>query len=511
MPTRQQTPGLRPGAETGSRPIRGRLRRGAAGLRQQVAKGTIVNASFNVGLGLVSLLKGFVAAAFMSRSDYGVWGLLFISMATLVWLKQVGIGDTYIQQDEPDQEHAFHKAFTLELILTLLLTALLFAVVPLLVLLTGESELLAPGLVLALAVPAISLQAPLWVFYRQMNFVRQRSLQAIDPLTSAVVTVGLAVAGAGYWSLVLGAVAGSWAAALAALSASPYRIRLRFDSATLRVYGRFSWPLFVAAVASLTLPQGSVLFGQAAVGLAGVGAIALAATIGQFAQRVDEIVTATIYPAICAVRDDTELLFESFVKSNRIALMWGMPFGVGIALFAPDVVDFGLGDRWQPAVGLIQVFGLIAAADQIAFNWDAYFRASGKTRPIAAVSLINMAVFLAVTTPLLLTDGLDGYAVGMAILTAASIAGRTFFLSRLFTRFAFLPHAVRAITPVVPAAAAVLLMRVVESGDRTLAMALAEATIFLALTAAATFVFERSLIREVLGYLRGRSSATAQA
>ena len=245
-----------------------------------------------------------------------------------------------------------------------------------------------------------------------------------------------------------------------------------------------------------------MLIGEQALGLAGVGAIALAATIGHFAQRVDEIVTGTIYPAICAVRDSSELLFESFVKSNRLALMWGVPFGVGIALFAPDLVEFGIGDRWQPAVGLIQVFGLIAAADQIGFNWDAYFRASDRTRPIAIVSLINMAVFGAVTIPLLFAYGLDGYAAGMAILTAVSLAARTFFLSRLFSHFAFLRHALRAIAPIVPATAAVLGIRLLESGERTISMALGEAVVFIAVAAAATFALERPLIREVASYLR---------
>ena len=56
------------------------------------------------------------------------------------------------------------------------------------------------------------------------------------------------------------------------------------------------------------------------------------------------------------MRDRLDLLFETFVKSNRIALMWGLPFGVGVALFASDLVHFGIGDRWRPGVGLIQAF-----------------------------------------------------------------------------------------------------------------------------------------------------------
>jgi PST family polysaccharide transporter len=483
---------------------------GEEGLRRRVARGTLVNAAFSIALTLLGLVKGFAAAAFISATDYGVWGLLFVSLATLLWLKQVGIGDKYIQQDETDQELAFQKAFTLELALTGLFTVLLCAVVPLLSLLTGQPELLAPGFLLVAAVPAISLQAPLWVYYRRMNFVRQRTLQAVDPIVGAVVTLALAIAGAGYWSLVVGLVAGSWAAAIVALAASPYRLALRYDPATLRSYGSFSWPLFVAAALSLTLPQGSVLIGEHAVGLAGVGAIALAVTVSQFARRVDDIVSGTLYPAICAVRDKPDLLFESFVKSNRLALMWGMPFGVAVALFAPDLVEFGLGERWEAAVGLIQVFGLIAAADQLGFNWDSYFRASGRTRPIAVVGAVNAAVFAGVTVPLMLGNGIDGYAAGMAILTAASIAGRAFFLRRMFVRLVFLRHAARAIAPVVPAAAAVLLMRLVE-GDRTLAIAGAEVAAYLAIVAAATFALERPLIRELATYLRRPGGELAPA
>jgi hypothetical protein len=56
----------------------------------------------------------------------------------------------------------------------------------------------------------------------------------------------------------------------------------------------------------------------------------------------------------------------------------------------------------------------------------------------------------------------------------------------------------------------VLLVRLAESGDRTLGLALGELALYLAVTAAATWVFERTLLREVLGYLRpaeGRPAA----
>ena len=85
------------------------------GLRRHTARGTIVNAVYLIGVSSLGLVRGFVVAAYLTASDYGIWGILVVGLGTLIWLKEVGIGDKYVQQDEADQELAFQKAFTLEL------------------------------------------------------------------------------------------------------------------------------------------------------------------------------------------------------------------------------------------------------------------------------------------------------------------------------------------------------------------------------------------------------------
>ncbi|MDX6650210.1 MAG: hypothetical protein QOI91_2931 [Solirubrobacteraceae bacterium] len=474
------------------------------GLRARTARGTIVNAVFLVGVSLLGLVKGFVVAGYLTRADYGVWGLLVVGLGTLAWLRQVGISDKYIQQDDADQERAFQKAFTLELIYSGLFLVVMLAAVPLLALAYDEPKIIVPGLVVSLMVPAAVLQVPLWIYYRRMDFMRQRLLQSVEPVVGFVVTIALAAAGTGYWSLVWGVVAGALAGGVVAVIASPFRLRLHYEAGTARQYVRFSWPLLVASLGSLVVAQGSVLAGSHLVGLAGVGAIALAATVSQFAERVDSVVTGTLYPAICAVKDRTDLLFESFVKSNRLALMWGMPFGVGLTLFASDLVSFGIGERWRPAVIVIQVFGLAAALNQIGFNWDAYFRARDDTRPIAVAGLVAAGVFCAVAIPLMASDGLQGFAIGMGAVAVAMLAARTWFLTRLFDGFDMARHIARALAPTIPAAAAVLLVRALEPVHRSLGVALGELALYVAVTALATWAFERALLREALGYLRSR-------
>src|SRR4051794_25641514 len=69
-------------------------------LRQHAARGTVVNSAFQVGLAGLGLLRRVVIAAFLTRSEFGIWGILITTLMTLAWLKEVGVADKYIQQDE---------------------------------------------------------------------------------------------------------------------------------------------------------------------------------------------------------------------------------------------------------------------------------------------------------------------------------------------------------------------------------------------------------------------------
>jgi PST family polysaccharide transporter len=478
-------------------------------LRVRAARGTLINTGFTIGLGLLGLLKGFILAGFLSRSDYGVWGVIVVSLGTLMWLKQAGIGDKYVQQDDLDQELAFQQAFTLELALTGILVLVIAAAIPVLVLIFNLPQLVAPSAVIALSLLVSVFQAPLWVYYRKMEFARQRLLAAVDPVVGFVVSVALAVAGAGYWAFVGGLAAGVLAASIVAVWRSPFKLRLRYVPGTVRSYWSFSGPLMVAGGASMVMSLSAVIAAKVDLGVAAVGVIALASTITLFTDRVDQLVTGSLYPAICAVRDQTALLYESLVKSNRLALMWAVPFGAAITLFSSDLVRFGIGERWRPAVTVLQVYGLAAAVNHVGFNWTAYLRARGETRPIAVANLVATAVFLVAGIPLLLVLGLPGFAIGIALQGLAGLAMRAYYLQRIFPGFDFLRHAARSFLPTVPAAGAVLVLRLLEPGGRTVTLAVTELMVYTVITILATWYLESGLLREAVRSVRGERPAAA--
>ncbi len=492
---------LEPAAELHARP----------GLRQLAARGVIVNSAFQVALAGIGVLQRVLVAAFLTQEEFGLWGILIATLLTLSWLKQLGIADKYVQQSEADQELAFQKAFTLELMVSLAFFVVVIALLPFYAIAYGHPEIIAPGILLATVVPISAFETPIWIPYRRLEFVRQRTLLAVDPLVAFAVTVVLGVLGAGYWCLVIGAVSGAVVGSIVSVVTCPYPIRLRFNRGTLSEYLSFSWPLFGLGVSNLLFIQGTLLVANRTVGLAGVGAIGLAGSIATFADRVNGIVSSAIYPAICRVADRTALLHEAFVKSNRLILMWAIPFGVGLALFADDLIEFVLGERWEDSRDVLIGLGLVAGFGQIAFNWSTFMRAVNRTKPMLFASLISLASFAVVMVPALITLDLIGWVVGFAAVTGIQIAVRGYYLRRLFPGFRIMRHLVRSIAPVVPAAGLVLLIRLVGPDDRTAALAVGELVLYIAASIVFTLLFERTLLREMLGYLRRRQATQPPA
>jgi hypothetical protein len=90
----------------------------------------------------------------------------------------------------------------------------------------------------------------------------------------------------------------------------------------------------------------------------------------------------------------------------------------------------------------------------------------------------------------------------MGIATAVSLTMRAWYVTALFAGFRVLAHSARALLPTVPAVLAVVSVRWAHGLDRSLAIALGELALYLAVTVVATLALERPLLREVLAYLR---------
>src|SRR4051794_23097242 len=287
------------------------------GLRVATARGGVVNAAFLAGAEGLVALQGLLATALLGPDAIGLYGVVTTTAMTIVALRRVGIDEAFVQEAAADEEVEFQRALTVELALGVVAALAIALLAPVLAAAYDDDRLLGLTLAVTYLPIAFALQAPQWVFFKRMQFVRLRTLQAIVPLGTVAVALPLLLAGAGVWALVIGPACGNIAAVLAAWRASPYRLRLRPDRDAARRYLRFSWPVFVTAAVALLIGQGQVsLFGLHS-GLAAAGWVTLATTLARYADRADQILATTIYPAIVRVRERGDVLEELFAKANR--------------------------------------------------------------------------------------------------------------------------------------------------------------------------------------------------
>jgi O-antigen/teichoic acid export membrane protein len=485
-------------------------RTSSAGLREATARGGVVNAVFLSGAEALVLVQGLLATALLGPDAIGLYGIVTTTAMTIVALRRVGIDEAFVQERAADEEAEFQRAFTVELALAVAAALVIAACAPLLAAVYDDDRLLPLTLAVSYLPLAFALQAPQWVFFRRMDYMRLRVLQAIVPFGTVAVTVPLLLAGVGVWALVIGPACGNAMAVVAALVASPYRLRLRPDRQAARRYLRFSWPIFVSAAAAMLVAQGQIAVFGLDQGLAAAGWITLAATLTRYVDRADQILATTVYPAIVRVRDRPAVLEEAFVKSNRLALMWAFPFGAGLALFGADLIDFVLGDEWAPAVVLVGGLAVATAVQQLGYNWFAFYRARGESWPQAVESGAFAGAFAALAVPGALIGGAWWFVAGRLACTVVAVAVRRVYLRRLLPGVRLRSLAWRGAVPVLIASAPVLALRLaLWGGERRAAQAVAEVVLWLALLALATRRLERGLLAELAGYVRPRDAAPA--
>jgi O-antigen/teichoic acid export membrane protein len=474
-----------------------------AQLRARTIRGALVTAVFLVLIDGLTVVQGLVVTRLLGPELIGLYGIVTVTTMTVVALKRVGIDEAYVRQDEAGQEEEFQRAFTIELGTSLVFAAALCALAPAVAAAYGDDRLLGLMLAMSYLPVAFALQAPLWIFFRRMEYARQRALQAIQPVVSFAVTVPLAASGFGVWSLVVGPLAGYAVAVTAAITVSPYRLRLRWDRGAARRYLAFSAPILVATVATLAVQQGQVLAFDLVEGLRWVGFLTLAVTVTRYVDRADQIVTATIYPAIAAIQGRTRTLEELFTTSNRATLLWVLPFSAGLVLFAGDLVAFVVGEAWRDAELLIQGLAVAGLLQHVGFNWFSFYRAHGRTGPPAVEAVVHAGAFAALAVPLLVLAGPAGFVCGRVGAVLCALGVRARYVRRMLPRVRLAALVGPGLAALVPAVAATLAVRgALWGGERPLWQALVELGVFLGVFAALALRREAPLVAELRGALR---------
>jgi O-antigen/teichoic acid export membrane protein len=393
-----------------------------------------------VGGRLLSLLATAILARLILPEDFGLVALTLIAMAFLDIFPGLGVGEALVIVDDAEIDEKAETAFVVQVVIGFALAALATAVAP-----AAASFFHQPGLVALMAVFGLNFVVTGFgathaaLAQRSLDFRSRTMAELADVTVRGGVAVGLALAGAGAWSLVIGYLVGSLAWTVTIWRRVRWRPRLRARRAHLRGLLSFGGTVTAVGIMGAFLTQFDNLVVGRVLGAADLGYYSMATRLPElFILSLAVVGGRVLYPALASLHLDD--MGHAFLTALRYTSIVTLPLAVFLAILAQPLTTGLFGEQWRPAVSAAQVLSLWALASTLLFVCGSAFKA--RNRPDVLLELaVPQAVALVVGSLLVVDRGI----VALAWVQAAIAIGATVCALAIAARmFGLTAHAVVA-------------------------------------------------------------------
>ncbi|NOT26804.1 MAG: lipopolysaccharide biosynthesis protein [Acidobacteria bacterium] len=296
----------------------------------------------------------FVVSIFIARlltpADFGITAAarFFVTLATRI--TQLGLNVSLIRMKEIKPEHA-SSVFVVNLVMGVLAFFTLYLASPTIGRLFGSSsvaEVLPVTAAVFLITPLASVPGAMMV--RQLRYRASTAIHLLDAVAGSIITLGLAFLDFGYWSLVLGALAGTVLSTAVRVYMSPWRLSLRFSSSALRDTLSFGTGFQVKQLLTFGATNLDNLVVGRLLGVTSLGFYDKA--YGLMRQMTDRFAFDTALMRIFAViNHEPDRFRKALLKGTLATTLVTFPILCFVGVGADELILVLYGSQWLPAVG----------------------------------------------------------------------------------------------------------------------------------------------------------------
>jgi PST family polysaccharide transporter len=383
----------------------------------------------------------FVATVILARVllpvEFGQVGFALVVISYLDTVGDLGVSSALIyERDKP--EEAANVTFIVSIAMGLLWFAIAFAGAPLIADFFNDPAV----------VPILRVMAFVFVIKalgnthdallrRDLAFKKKLIPDFAMAALKGLCSVGLAFAGWGVWSLVLGQLIGALAATVALWAVVPWRPTFRATWKTSRRMLSYSSKIMSVDVVSAVVYNADYVIVGRILGSAALGFYTLAyRTPELLISMIVWVIGKVTFPVYSKLREDPAELRGAFLVTVRYLSLVTLPAGFGLAAVGALFVSALYGDRWVPAAWAMQALAMVLALRSLGSHAGDVYKATGHTNILVALGVLRGALLI----PAMIWGaryGILGVAVGQLIVTAAStilslyVAARFLSLSSL--------------------------------------------------------------------------------
>ena len=368
-----------------------------AGLARAAVGGVAWQGLSYLGGKVLVLVTTVVLARLLAPADFGVIGLALVFIAYAEGVTDLGVAQALIYL--PEDREATDAAFVVILLFSSVLVGVAMLVAPAVAAFFHRPDVtnLFRVLSLSLLIGGAG-EIPDALLRKRLLFRRRLVADIARSAAQGVVSIALAAAGAGPWSIVYGYLAGGLLWTATAWTLVSYRPAARF----WRVRWERAQPLLSYGVAaagnalllSLVFDIDYLIVGRK-LGAASLGYYTLGFRIPEMAIiNVFIVVSVVAFPLFSRARTDMDRLRKGYLTAIRLQTVYGVWAGVGMAVVAPMLVHVVFGPKWEPSIVPLQALALYAAFRSLGIGAVDVYKAIGRPTLAVALSFVRLVVLV---------------------------------------------------------------------------------------------------------------------
>jgi len=243
-------------------------------------------------------------------------------------------------------------------------------------------------------------QVPDALLRKRLQFRRRLIADLSRSAGQGVVSITLAAAGAGPWSIVYGYLVGGALWTGIAWALVPYRPGPRFWRIRwTRARPLLSYGVAVAGNAlllSLVFDIDYLIVGRQ-LGATPLGHYTLGFRIPEMVIiNVFYVLSTVAFPLFSRAREDMDRLRRGYLTTIRLQTVYGVGIGLGMAAVAPMLVHVLFGPKWEASIVPLQALALYAAFRSLGVGAVDVFKAIGRPSLAMTLSFLRLLVLVPV-------------------------------------------------------------------------------------------------------------------
>ena len=372
---------------------------------------------------LVNPIIGILIARILTPEDFGVYAVALIALNGLVSVNELGV--TYALVRWPGNLlSAARTATTIAISASLVIFGICVTAAPYFAAelntpqATGVLRLLALGVI----IDGIA-SVPIGLLTRGFRQDKRVLAEWAGFMVSTPLTIGLAIAGFGAWSLAWGRLAGNATNTLMLYALAPTRPRPGWDRTVARELLRFGVPLTLSSLLVFaTLNVDYIVVGHE-LGTVQLGLYTLAFNLSSFPWNLlSTAIRPIAVPGFARSQHDRPRLIAMFGRWLHMLMVVAVPACSALATLAVPLIFVVYGAKWGAAAPVL-VFLAVLGGLRVAFDfcYD-LFVAVGETRVLVRIQALWLVALIPALTIGARQDGLQGVGIGHVVVALGIIA-----------------------------------------------------------------------------------------